>query len=64
MENLKIKKNKIGRPKYKADEKLLKDLYIQIANNEISNEERLENSTVVGKTKWYELKKKLGGKNE
>ncbi len=47
MENVKIKKslqNRVGRPKYKENTKELKELFKQVANKEITNEQRLETS--------------------
>lgn len=35
----KLKNKKVGRKPYIADTKLLKDLYIKIANKEITNEQ-------------------------
>lgn len=49
MENKKLKKSKIGRKPYIANKKLLKELYVKIKNKEITNEERLDNSTVAKK---------------
>lgn len=49
MENKKLKKSKIGRKPYIANKTLLKELYIKIKNKEITNEERMANSTVVRK---------------
>lgn len=46
--NLKNKKNK-GRPPYTPNIKQLQDLYTKIANNELTNSERLEISTVARK---------------
>lgn len=40
----KLRNKKIGRKPYIADTKLLKELYVKIANKEITNEERLEDS--------------------
>ena len=55
MENLKIKKSK-GRPKFEPNVKQLKDLYKQVADKTITNEEGWKIAHC-GKTKWYELKK-------
>lgn len=49
MENKKLKKSKIGRKPYIADVKMLQELYIKIRNKELTNEERLEISSVVRK---------------
>lgn len=43
----KLKNKKVGRKPYIADTKLLKELYVKIANKTITNEERLEDSSVV-----------------
>lgn len=40
--NLKIKKSK-GRPKYKPNIKQLKELYRQVKDKKITNEERMAN---------------------
>ena len=58
MENKKLKKSKIGRKPYIANKKLLKELYEKIKNKEITNEERLANSTVVKKQNGMKLKRK------
>lgn len=42
MENLKIKKSK-GRPAYTPDLHQLQDLFRQVADKTITNEERMEN---------------------
>lgn len=42
MENLKIKKSK-GRPSYQPNIKQLKELYSQVADKKITNEERMAN---------------------
>ena len=49
METKKLKKSKIGRKPYIANKKLLKELYVKIKNKEITNEERMDNSTVAKK---------------
>lgn len=61
MENKNIKKSK-GRPKFEPNVKELKNLFLQVAAKTITNEERLEYSTVAKKTKWFELKKLYYGK--
>lgn len=55
MGNKNIKKSK-GRPKFEPNVKQLKDLYKQVADKTISNEEGWKIAHC-GKTKWYELKK-------
>ncbi len=55
MENKNIKKSK-GRPKFEPNVKQLKDLYKQVADKTITNEEGWKIAHC-GKTKWYELKK-------
>lgn len=45
----KLRNKRIGRKPYIADTKLLNELYVKIANKEITNEERLEDSSVVAK---------------
>ncbi len=55
MEN---KEFKIGRPAYQPDEQLLKELYKRIENKELKNTEAWRIAGC-GKTKWYEIKKKL-----
>lgn len=42
MENKNIKKSK-GRPSYQPNIKQLKELYSQVADKKITNEERMEN---------------------
>lgn len=54
METKKLKKSKIGRKPYIANKKLLKELYVKIANKEITNEERLANSKM--SVKHYGIK--------
>lgn len=49
MENKNLKNKKLGRPQYIPNIELLKDLYTKIANNELTNAERLENGTVARK---------------
>lgn len=58
MENKKLKKSKIGRPKYQLNKKLLKSLFKQVADKTITNEQGWK---IAGckKTKWFELKKQL-----
>lgn len=53
----KLRSKKVGRPKYQPNPIQLKELYKQVADKKITNEERLEIGTVVGKTKWFEMKK-------
>ena len=60
MENLKIKKNKIGRLKYIPNLKQLKELYKKIESKEITNEERLANSRL-WQNKMVWIKEKNGG---
>ncbi len=48
MENLKIKKSK-GRPQYHPNIEQLKELFREVANKKITNEERLENGSDVRK---------------
>lgn len=60
----KLRNKRIGRKPYIADTKLLNELYVKIANKEITNEERLEDSSVVAKPygiKWkiYIVKKEI-----
>lgn len=60
----KLKNKKVGRKPYIADTKLLKELYVKIANKTITNEERLEDSSVVERPygiKWkiYIVKKEI-----
>ena len=50
----KLRNKKIGRKPYIVDTKLLKELYVKIANKEITNEERLEDSKV--SVKHYGIK--------
>lgn len=57
----KLKNKKVGRKPYIADTKLLKDLYIKIANKEITNEQgwkiaRLQKNIMV------QDEKRTGGK--
>ena len=56
-QNLKIKeKNKRGRRKYQPNIEQLKELYKQVENKTITNEEGWR-QVGIHKTKWYELKK-------
>ena len=55
MENKNIKKSK-GRPKFEPNVKQLKDLYKQVADKTITNEQGWRIAHC-GKTKWYELKR-------
>lgn len=55
MENLNIKKSK-GRPKYQPNFKQLKELYSQVADKTITNEEAWQQAGI-HKTLWYKLKK-------
>lgn len=55
---MKNKKSKIGRPQYIPDLQLLKELYKKIDNNEITNADAWRIAGC-GKTKWFELKKKM-----
>lgn len=53
----KLRNKKIGRKPYIVDTKLLKELYVKIANKEITNEERLEDSKM--SVKHYGIKWKI-----
>lgn len=53
-----LKNRKLGRKPYIPNEQLLKELYIKISNKELKNSEAWRIAGC-GKTKWYELKKKL-----
>ncbi len=55
MENKNIKKSK-GRPKYQPNIGQLKDLFKQVTDKTITNEEAWRIAHC-GKTKWYQLKK-------
>ena len=57
MENIKLKKNKIGRPKYQPNIEQLKKLYAEIKKGSITNEKACQKANC-HKTKWFELKKK------
>lgn len=56
MKNLKINKKSKGRPKYKPNIKQLKELYSQVADKTITNEEAWRQAGI-HKTLWYKLKK-------
>ncbi len=43
----KLKNKKVGRPKYEPNIKQLKQLFEQVLEKTITNEERLEDSSVV-----------------
>ena len=60
MENKKLKKSKngVGRPKYVADVEQLRQLFKQVSEKAITNEEGW-NIANCHKTKWYQLKKEL-----
>ena len=55
MENKNIKKSK-GRPQYIPNIKQLKELYKQVADKTITNEEAWRQAGI-HKTLWYKLKK-------
>lgn len=57
MENLKINKKLKGRPAYIPNIKQLKELYSQVADKTITNEEAWRQAGI-HKTLWYELKRK------
>lgn len=57
MENIKLKKNKVGRPEYQPNIKQLQKLYAEIKNGTITNEEAWQKANC-HKTKWYMLKQK------
>lgn len=57
MENKKLKKSKIGRPKYQPQIEQLQELYRQVAEKTITNEQGWILAKCK-KTKWYQLKKK------
>ena len=64
----KLKNKKVGRPKYEPNIKQLKQLFEQVLEKTITNEERLEDSSVVERPygiKWkiYIVKKDVT-KNE
>lgn len=60
MENKKLKKSKngVGRPKYVADVEQLRQLFKQVSEKAITNEEGWALAHC-HKTKWYQLKKEL-----
>lgn len=57
MENKKLKNKKVGRPKYKPNLDQLQELFTQVAEKTITNEEGWKLAKCK-KTKWFELKKK------
>ncbi len=60
MKNQNLKNNRKGRPKYIENTILIKELIKKIEKNEIKNSEAWRIAGC-GKTKWFELKKKIGG---
>lgn len=53
----KLKNKKVGRPKYQPNIEQLQDLFKQVADKTITNEEGWLLAKCK-KTKWFELKKK------
>ena len=63
-QNLKIKeKNKRGRRKYQPNMEQLQELYKQVADKTMTNEEAWR-QIHCGKTKWYELKRQYNHTKE
>lgn len=56
MENKKLKNKKIGRPKYQPNIEKLQELFKQVAEKTITNEQGWILAKCK-KTKWFELKK-------
>lgn len=53
-----MKNKKIGRPKYQPNIEQLQDLFKQVAEKTITNEEGWKLAKCK-KTKWYEIKKEM-----
>lgn len=60
MENLKIKKNKVGRPPYRPNKRLFIETLKRVEKNEISNVQAMKLLNCK-KTLYYFYKKKFGG---